>query len=75
MRSSIGSTDRQNLITSTDVINTSNNSSLVTKTIDPNSTPNVNSINAEMFFGDYIVSDFSVNMTTDRDWSRVNAIT
>ena len=64
----------QNLVTSADVIDTSNSSSLVKKTIDPNSTPNADNLQAKMYFGSYLVSDFKVNLTTDRDWALVNAI-
>lgn len=63
----------KNLIPSTDVINISDSTSLTKKTIDPLS-PSANSINAELYFGDYIVSDFSVDLTADRNWALVNAI-
>lgn len=63
----------QNLITSTDVINTANSLSLVTRSVDPGA-PESNSLSAELFFGDYIVSDFTVNLTENRDWVNVNAI-
>lgn len=63
----------KNLIPSADVINIDNSLSLVRKPVNPLS-PEVDSLAAEMYFGDYIVSDFTVDLTSDRDWMNVNAI-
>jgi hypothetical protein len=63
----------KNLINSADVINTSNSISLVTKSINP-AAPNVNNLSAHLYFGDYLVSDFNVDLSSDRDWALVNAI-
>ncbi len=62
----------KNLIPSADVINTDNSLSLVRKPVNPLD-PEVNNLMAEMYFGDYIVSDFSVDLSSDRDWMSVNA--
>lgn len=63
-----------NLINSADVINIDNSLSLVKRTVNP-TLEAVDNIAAELHFGDYIVSDFSVNLSENRDWSSVNAIT
>lgn len=63
----------RNLISSADVINSANSSSLVRMSVDPG-IPEASALNAELYFGDYIVSDFTVNLTSDRDWVDVNAI-
>ncbi len=62
-----------NLISSADVINVDDSHSLVSSTVNP-SVPEASSINAEMYFGDYIVSDFVVDLSSDRNWISVNAI-
>lgn len=62
-----------NLIPSADVIKESDSNSLVSKPIDPTS-PGASSLEASLYFGDYIVSDFTVNLTTDRNWESVNTI-
>lgn len=63
-----------NLNPSADVINTDNSLSLARKAIDPTSL-DVGSLTAELYFGDYIVSDFVVDLTQNRDWVNVNTIT
>lgn len=63
----------RNLITSADVINATNSASLVRMSVNP-TIPEVSELNAEMYFGNYIVSDFIVDLTNDRDWTNVNAI-
>jgi streptogramin lyase len=62
-----------NLIPSADVIATENSSSLVRNAVNPTD-PGVDSLTAELYFGDYLVSDFSVNLTDNRDWASVNTI-
>ena len=59
----------QNLISSADVIDTTSSLSLVKKSVTPDG-----NLTAEMYFGDYIVSDFTVDLTSDRNWASVNAI-
>lgn len=61
----------KNLTPSADVLNVSNNLSLVKKTVNPDSSSN---LTAELYFGDYLVSDFSVDLSADRDWAAVNAV-
>lgn len=75
-----------NLISSADVISTaeeitgeeqfstSENTSLVSRYYNPAS-PGIDNLNALLTFGEYLVSDFNVDLTEDRDWSQVNAIT
>lgn len=63
----------KNLISSADVINTTSSTSLTKKAVDP-TTPGVDSLTAELYFGDYVVSDFTVNLSSDRDWAEVNTI-
>jgi sugar lactone lactonase YvrE len=63
-----------NLNPSADVINTDNSLSLAKKAVDPTSLE-IDSLTAELYFGDYIVSDFVVDLTQNRDWINVNTIT
>lgn len=63
----------KNLTPSADVLNVSNSLSLVKNTVDP-SLPASENLNAQLYFGDYIVSDFNVDLTLDRDWVLVNTI-
>lgn len=63
----------RNLIPSADVLETTNNTSLTKKAVDPTS-PGVNDLNSNLYFGNYIVSDFSLDLSQDRDWSSVNTI-
>jgi sugar lactone lactonase YvrE len=63
----------QNLISSNDILRTTDDFSLTSHFLDP-AAPGVDNITSEMFFGNYIVSDFGVNLTTDRNWQSVNAI-
>ncbi|HRI05851.1 MAG TPA: NHL repeat-containing protein [Candidatus Dojkabacteria bacterium] len=63
-----------NLTPSADVIRDDLGESLVTEYYDPNE-EGIDSLDSEMYFGDYIVSDFTVDLSEDRDWSAVNAIT
>ncbi len=62
-----------NLTPSSDVVNVDTEESLVTKFYDP-STPGLDSIQSKMSFGDYLVADFDVDLSDDRDWSEVNPI-
>jgi hypothetical protein len=55
------------------VINADNSLSLARKAIDPGAV-NADSLTAELYFGDYLVSDFVVDLTTDRNWVNVNTI-
>jgi sugar lactone lactonase YvrE len=63
-----------NLIPSADVVKNADSTSLVTQYTDP-AAPGVNSIDSQLYFGAYVVSDFTVNLTADRNWSNVNAMT
>lgn len=62
-----------NLNPSADVLEAATDTSLVTNSLDPLDPDNAN-IGAKLHFGEYVVSDFTVNLTQDRDWSSVNAI-
>jgi sugar lactone lactonase YvrE len=62
-----------NLNPSADVINTDDSMSLARRAIDP-AAINLDSLTAELYFGDYIVSDFVVDLTQNRDWVSVNTI-
>ncbi|MCK9368400.1 hypothetical protein M0R04_00260 [Candidatus Dojkabacteria bacterium] len=62
-----------NLIPSTDVLRTSDDLSLTKNYVDPED-PGVDSITSNMYFGEYIVSDFTVDLTADRNWATVNAV-
>lgn len=62
-----------NLIESVDVIETDNSLSLVRNTFNPLDLESTE-FEAELFFGDYLVSDFSVDLAEDRDWQSVGAI-
>jgi len=63
-----------NLTSSADVIKESAPISLVNSYIDPDAVGS-DSIPSLLYFGDYIVSDFIVDMTSDRDWMDVNVTT
>ncbi|KKR05741.1 MAG: NHL repeat containing protein [candidate division WS6 bacterium GW2011_GWF2_39_15] len=62
-----------NLIPSTDVIRNDIETSLVNISYDP-SEVGIDSLASEMYFGAYVVSDFEVDLTTDRNWEAVNAM-
>lgn len=62
-----------NLNPSADVINSDNSLSIAKKAIDPNG-ENTDSLTAKLYFGDYIVSDFVVDLTQNRNWENVNTI-
>lgn len=62
-----------NLTSSADIIDTSSQNSLVTNTVNPQAESS-NNITAQMLFGNYLVSDFNVDLTSDRDWSAVNTV-
>lgn len=62
-----------NLIDSADVIETDGSLSLVNNTFNPLDLESTE-FSAELYFGDYIVSDFSVDLVEDRDWQMVGAI-
>jgi sugar lactone lactonase YvrE len=61
----------ENLIPSADVLRNSDQLSL-TSFVDP-ATPGIDGISSELYFGAYIVSDLTVDLSVDRDWSSVNA--
>lgn len=63
-----------NLTSSADVIKTNDTVSLVSTYINPLES-GADSISSRLYFGPYIVSDFNVNMTSDRDWTDVNVTT
>ncbi|MCC7303970.1 6-bladed beta-propeller [bacterium] len=64
-----------NLSASIDVTTASNDISLVNSYINP-ANPEADSINSRLYFGNMIVvSDFTVDMTSDRNWESVNATT
>lgn len=63
-----------NLIASADVLSTGDNGSLVYRYYDPQSS-GVSSISSRLYFGEYVVSDFVVNLSSDRDWTNVNVLT
>lgn len=62
-----------NLIDSAEVLDADNSLSLTRRSLDPTE-PSVSSIDAELYFGDYVISDFNVNLSEERDWVLVNAI-
>lgn len=62
-----------NLIPSADVINSTNSASLVRSTVNP-TVPEASNLSAKLYFGEYVVSDFLVDLSSDRDWASVNAI-
>jgi streptogramin lyase len=62
-----------NLITSADVLSTTDDASLVSRYYDPNS-PGTDNLSSRLYFGDYVVSDFTVDLTEDRNWAEVNTI-
>lgn len=62
-----------NLNPSADVINADNSLSLAKKAIDPNGA-NTDNLTAKLYFGDYVVSDFVVDLTENRNWANVNTI-
>lgn len=63
-----------NLISSADVLSNTDSASLVYRYYDPQSA-GISSISSSLYFGDYVVSDFSVNLSEDRDWANVNVLT
>ncbi len=72
----VGGNRIYNLIDSADVVwlDTDNaGESLVSKTWDPLE-DDLESINARLTFGNYVVSDFTVDLTESRDWSGVNVL-
>lgn len=62
-----------NLIPSADVIATDNSSSLVRNAVNPTD-PGVDSLTAQLHFGAYLVSDFTVDLTDNRNWASVNTV-
>jgi sugar lactone lactonase YvrE len=60
-----------NLISSADVLSTDNQESLVNRYYDPQA-PGIDNVSSILYFGDYVISDFNVNLTEDRDWVNVN---
>lgn len=62
-----------NLIESADVIETDGSLSLVRNTFNPVELESTE-FQAELYFGDYLVSDFSVDLAEDRDWQSVGVI-
>lgn len=62
-----------NLISSADVVDTTSSNSLVRSAINP-LLPDASSLDAQLHFGDYVVSDFTVDLTANRNWQNVNAI-
>jgi len=62
-----------NLNPSADVLNTDDSMSIAKRAIDPTS-ENVDSLTAQLYFGDYLVSDFVVDLTVNRNWINVNTI-
>jgi sugar lactone lactonase YvrE len=62
----------QNLISSADVLRVADSVSLVKQMQDP-SAPGSDSIGSELYFGEYLVSDLTVDLTLDRDWGNVGA--
>jgi sugar lactone lactonase YvrE len=64
----------KNLIPSADVLNVNSGLSVVKKAI-VSTSPGINDLNAELYFGGYLVSDFNLDLSSDRDWASVNAIT
>ena len=63
-----------NLISSADVLSNTDSASLVYRYYDPQSS-GISNISSSLYFGDYVVSDFSVNLSQDRDWVNVNVLT
>jgi sugar lactone lactonase YvrE len=61
-----------NLIQSVDVLRESDQTSLVKQTFNP-ADPGSTDIPSQLTFGDYLVSDVTVDLTQDRDWSNVDA--
>ena len=59
----------KNLTPSADIIDPDLDRSLVSRTITPTS-----DLTGELYFGDYIVSDFEVDLSSDRDWNSVNVV-
>ncbi len=60
-----------NLIASADVVRTTDKASLVNQYYNP-AVPGTDNISSQLYFGDYVVSDFTVDLTNERDWSDVN---
>lgn len=69
-----GGTRIINLNASADVKKNDNSVSLVNNYINPLD-PEADNIASYLFFGNYVVSDFSVDMTEDRDWDNVKVTT
>lgn len=63
-----------NLTPSADVVRVDSELSLVTQYYDP-AEEGIDDLDSVMYFGDYIVTDFTVDLTEDRDWTSVNAVT
>lgn len=63
-----------NLISSNEVLRQSDDFSISSNYVNP-ADPGVDSITSKMVFGDYIVSDFTVDLLEDRNWSQVSAVT
>jgi sugar lactone lactonase YvrE len=61
-----------NITSSLDVVRASDSQSLVNGLFDPQEA-GINSIGSELVFGDYIVSDLNIDLSTDRDWGIVSA--
>jgi len=68
-----------NLISSADVVRNDNQGhngeSLSSQAWEPGSFTNAAAIPARLMFGNYVVADFTVNLTADRDWSAVSVQT
>jgi|GEM_PF-3163438 len=62
-----------NLISSTDVVEESDQRSLVKTFWNPED-EGIDNLSSALYFGDYIVSDFNVDLSETRDWSKVNAM-
>ena len=63
-----------NLISSADVLSTADSGSLVYRYYNPQSA-GIDDITSRMYFGPYVVADFSVNLSADRNWQNVNVLT
>ena len=69
-----GGTRIYNLNSSADVLKANDTISLVKAYINP-ADAGADNISSLLYFGSYVVSDFDVNMTVDRDWAAVNVTT
>ena len=63
-----------NLNPSADVLRNPDNFSLTAGYVNP-AAPGVASLSSKLYFGQYVVSDFNVNLTDNRDWGTVGAVT